>query len=150
MRIIPFILVSLCLPLLPAHSSPSSSAVRPQSNAKPLSLSASDRLLARAFKNGISELTVQCTGVVTRKLSDDTWDIPHQRFIIKLASGQTLLIVHNIDLVPRIDRLKLRDRVVVKGEYIWNNLGGLIHLTHRDPDGVGIDGFIRHKGKTYQ
>jgi hypothetical protein len=150
MRIIPLILASLCLPLFPAHSSPPSSTVRPHSSAKPISLSASDRLLARAFRNGISEFTVQCTGVVTHKLSDDTWDIPHQRFIIKLASGQTLLIVHNIDLVPRIDRLKLRDRVVVKGEYIWNDLGGLIHFTHRDPDGVETDGFIRHKGRTYQ
>ena len=150
MRIITLILLSITLAVIPAYSSPPSSAVRPYSTPKSLSLSASDRLLARASKNGTSEFTVQCTGVVTRVLSDDTQDIHHQRFIIKLASGQTLLIAHNIDLAPRIDRLKLRDRVVVKGEYIWNSLGGLIHLTHRDPDGAGTDGFIRHKGKTYQ
>lgn len=150
MRFITLIFLSIGLAVVPAQSSPPSAAVRPYSTAKSLSLSASDRLLAAALENGTSEFTVQCTGVVTRLLSDDTQDIPHQRFIIKLASGQTLLIVHNIDLVPRIARLKLRDRVVVKGEYIWNKLGGLVHLTHRDPDGLGVAGFIRHKGKTYQ
>ena len=110
----------------------------------------SDRILARAFRLGLSEFKIQCSGTVIRKLSDDTEGIRHQRFIIRLASGQTLLIVHNIDLAPRVAQLKIRDRVVVKGEYIWNDEGGLMHLTHNDPDGVGFHGSIRHKGRTYQ
>jgi hypothetical protein len=112
--------------------------------------SKSDRILGRAFRLGLSEFKIQCAGTVIRELSDDTEGIRHQRFIIRLASGQTLLIVHNIDLAPRMSQLMLRDRVVVKGEYIWNEEGGLMHLTHKDPDGVGFHGFIRHKGRIYQ
>jgi hypothetical protein len=112
--------------------------------------SISDRILARAFRTGRSEFPIRCKGRVTRLLSDDTDGIRHQRFILRLSTGQTLLIVHNIDLAPRIRALKVSDRVIVKGEYIWNELGGLIHYTHRDPDGEGFHGYIRHKKHLYR
>lgn len=41
-------------------------------------------------------------GVVDRALSDDNDGSRHQRFILRLASGQTLLIAHNIDISLRI------------------------------------------------
>lgn len=110
----------------------------------------SDRILAKAFRTGRSEFPIRCRGRVVRLLADDTEGIRHQRFIIRLSTGQTLLIVHNIDLAERIAGLALRNRVVVKGEYIWNSQGGLIHYTHRDPDGDGFHGFVRHKRLVYR
>jgi hypothetical protein len=110
---------------------------------------ASDHKLARAFQLGLSEFPVKCDGVVTRKLSDDTFGIRHQRFILKLDNGQTLLIAHNIDLAPRVKFLRIGDRIRIHGEYIWNSQGGMIHWTHRDPDGDGLNGWIKYRGKLY-
>ncbi|RYD47668.1 MAG: DUF3465 domain-containing protein, partial [Verrucomicrobiaceae bacterium] len=47
-------------------------------------------------------------------------------------------------------KLRVGDKVVVRGEYIWNDKGGLIHWTHHDPKGKGPEGWIRHKGRKYR
>lgn len=111
---------------------------------------AGDKILAKAFKQGLSEFMVKFNASVITILSDDTDGSRHQRFIVKLASGQTLLIVHNIDLAPRVKKLKVGHKVTVHGEYIWNNKGGLIHKTHLDPGNDDPHGWIQHKGKRYQ
>jgi hypothetical protein len=46
--------------------------------------------------------------------------------------------------------LEVGDRVEFSGEYEWNERGGVIHWTHRDPAGQHVDGWIRHDGHTYQ
>lgn len=109
-----------------------------------------DAILKSAYKNKKHNLQVQGSGVVTSVLSDDLKGSKHQRFIIKLKNGQTLLIAHNIDLAPRILRLKQGDTVVFYGEYEWNSKGGVIHWTHRDPKGRHIDGWLKCNGKKYQ
>ena len=97
-----------------------------------------------------SDVQIEVSGTVTRLLSDDNDGSRHQRFIIELASGQTLLIVHNIDLAPRIDDIREGDEVRVYGEYIWNDKGGLIHWTHHDPANRHPHGWIRHQDRLYQ
>lgn len=97
-----------------------------------------------------SDVQIEVSGKVIRLLSDDNEGSRHQRFIIELPSGQTLLIVHNIDLAPRIDVLREGDDVRVYGEYIWNDKGGLIHWTHHDPANRHPHGWIRHQEKLYQ
>src|SRR6185503_13228566 len=62
-----------------------------------------DSQLGRAFKNRTSDVQVEGEGVVTRMLADDLSGSRHQRFIVSLASGQTVLIVHNIDIATRVD-----------------------------------------------
>ena len=106
--------------------------------------------LAEAFQNKRSGLQVTGAGVVSRLLADDTSGDQHQRFILKLASGQTLLIAHNIDLAPRISGLKLGDRVEFYGEYEYNAEGGVVHWTHHDPAGKHPDGWLRHQEQIYQ
>jgi hypothetical protein len=93
---------------------------------------------------------VRGSGTVIRILSDDDTGSRHQRFILRLPSGQTLLIAHNIDLAPRIPALHAGDRVSFYGEYAWNNKGGVIHWTHRDPAGRHIAGWLEHDGRRYQ
>lgn len=123
--------------------------VHPVQNSEIRALSTRDKKLAWAFKNKVSEIQVTCSGKVVYKLADDTSDVRHQRFIIELESGQTLLIVHNIDLVKRVKPLRIGDKVTVRGEYIWNHKGGLIHYTHRDPAGIHPSGWIKHRGILY-
>lgn len=90
------------------------------------------------------------SGTVVRVLSDDNDGSRHQRFIIELASGQTLLIAHNIDLAPRVYGLQTGDQVEFYGEFESNPQGGVIHWTHHDPQGRHPDGWLRHRGRTYQ
>jgi hypothetical protein len=83
-------------------------------------------------------------------LPDDQDGSRHQRFIVQLASGQTVLIAHNIDIATRVDALKVGDTVRFYGEYVWNARGGVIHWTHHDPQGRHVAGWVMRDGKTYQ
>ncbi len=116
----------------------------------PPTLSGSDEVLARAFERHARNLQVEGQGVVQTVLSDDIEGSRHQRFVIALASGQTLLIAHNIDLAPRILGLREGDVVSFSGEYEWNPDGGVIHWTHLDPGKRHTAGWLKHDGKVYQ
>lgn len=111
---------------------------------------AGDQQITSAFKNHQSDLQVGGSGVVIHTLPDDTKGSQHQKFILKLSSGQTLLIAHNIDLAPRINLLREGDTVEFYGEYEWNSKGGVLHWTHHDPSGRHENGWLKHKGATYQ
>ena len=97
-----------------------------------------------------SSTQVQGSGTVTRVLSDDNDGSRHQRFILRLASGESLLVAHNIDLAPRVKGLNVGDTVSFNGEYEWNDRGGVIHWTHDDPRGSHIGGWVEHNGRRYQ
>ncbi|NNF52364.1 MAG: DUF3465 domain-containing protein [Gammaproteobacteria bacterium] len=103
----------------------------------------------RAYAARRSDEWLEAGGVVTRTLADDNKGDRHQRFIVEVAPGHTLLIAHNIDLAPRVP-LKAGDRVVMRGEYEWTDKGGVLHWTHHDPGGRRDGGWIRHAGKTYR
>jgi ABC-type glycerol-3-phosphate transport system substrate-binding protein len=109
-----------------------------------------DGQIARAFENKTSDVQVEGEGVVTKILSDDLSGSRHQRFIVSLASGQTILIVHNVDLAERVDGLQTGDSVRFYGEYVWNEQGGKVHWTHHDPQGRHVAGWLKHNGRTYQ
>lgn len=106
--------------------------------------------VAKAFEQHARDVQVEGEGVVSRILPDDNSGSPHQRFIVRLGSGQTVLLQHNIELAPRIDDLKVGDTVSFFGEYVWNTQGGLVHWTHHDPAGKHAAGWIKHNGRTYQ
>ncbi|MEO6796107.1 MAG: DUF3465 domain-containing protein [Candidatus Dormibacter sp.] len=73
----------------------------------------------------------------------------HEQFIMRLASGGfTVEVEHNISIGARVP-LSTGDRVIVHGDYIWNDKGGLIHFTHHDPRGTHEGGYIQDNGKTY-
>ena len=67
--------------------------------------------LAQALAAEAHDVEVQGEGVVEKVLSDDEDGNRHQRFILKLASGQTLLVAHNIDVAPRVEGLQPGDTV---------------------------------------
>ena len=109
-----------------------------------------DVVLAMAFEQHADDLQVEGHGTVERTLDDDTEGGRHQRFVVRLASGQTLLIAHNIDVAPRVEGLDEGDSVAFRGVYEWNEEGGVIHWTHHDPQGAHAPGWIRHEGRTYE
>lgn len=119
-------------------------------DAPDLPYGSSDSRLEKAWENHQSDVQVQGEGTVSRILSDDNEGSRHQRFILTIATGQTVLVAHNIDLAPRLAALDVGDRVEFYGVYEWNDRGGVIHWTHHDPRGQHVGGWLKHEGKTYQ
>ncbi|EPO2942515.1 DUF3465 domain-containing protein [Vibrio cholerae] len=115
-----------------------------------VSLYANDAVLQQAYLSQQSDLQVQGFGQVSKVLPDDNDGSRHQKFILKLNSGQTLLVAHNIDLAPRIPNLKVGDSVEFYGEYEWNKKGGVLHWTHKDPQNRHAHGWLKHNWQVYE
>ena len=109
----------------------------------------SDATLQEAYRSHRSDLQIQGEGTVVKVLADDLDGSRHQRFILQTGTGQTLLVAHNIDLAPKIRNLEAGDTVAFYGEYEWNIKGGVIHWTHHDPGRNHVDGWLKHRGRTY-
>jgi len=90
------------------------------------------------------------SGKVVRILSDDNEGSRHQRFILELGGGRTVLVAHNIDVAPRVAGLRTGDTVEYYGVYETNDRGGVIHWTHHDPQGRHTDGWLEHDGRRYE
>jgi hypothetical protein len=103
-----------------------------------------------SFDQRDSNRQVQGEGVVVKVLPDDNKGSRHQKFILELSSGQTILVAHNIDLAPRISSISPGGTVTFNGEYEWNEKGGVVHWTHHDPDGKHEGGWLKAAGRTYQ
>lgn len=106
--------------------------------------------LENAYQDHKSHVQVKGRGTVIRILKDDNKGSRHQKFIVKLPSSQTVLISHNIDLAPRIDSISKGDTVQFYGEYEWNDKGGVVHWTHKDPNKNHVNGWLKHQGIIYQ
>ena len=112
--------------------------------------SASETQLYDAFVNRSRGVSVEGTGVVEKILTDDLDSSRHQRFILRLSTGQTILIAHNIDIAPRVAQLQVGDKVIFSGKYEWNPQGGVVHWTHKDPQGRHVGGWLIHKHAVYR
>ena len=106
--------------------------------------------IQQAFQQQQKNVQVRASGVVKAILADDHECSRHQKFILSLQNGLTVLVAHNIDLAPRIENLKKGDVVEFYGEYEYNPKGGVIHWTHHDPQQHHIDGWLKHQGRIYQ
>ena len=107
------------------------------------------RSLSQRFDKRDTGTWIDIKGLVTRLLSNDNDGSRHQRFIVDTGNRQTLLIAHNIDLAKPVP-VGIGDRVQVRGMYEWNDLGGLVHWTHHDPQGIEDGGFVRYRRKDYR
>jgi len=105
--------------------------------------------LLQAIANQHSDVQVTGAGEVIKLLTDDNDGSRHQRFLVKIPSGDVILIAHNIDLAPRVDALRRGDQIRFNGEYEWNNKGGVVHWTHKDPRSKHLHGWLEHQGEKY-
>jgi hypothetical protein len=102
-----------------------------------------DGSLQRAINARADGVPVTGRGVVQRLLPDDRDGSPHQRIIVRVTGGGTVLIAHNLDLGARIAPLAEGDTLEFAGEYAWNAKGGVVHWTHPDPRGGHRAGWLR-------
>jgi hypothetical protein len=125
----------------------------PREDGSPVSVSregeSASGVVEAAYAAHRSKTWVEIDGKITRVLSDDQEGSRHQRFILELASGHTVMVAHNIDLVDRIPVQK-GDAISLRGRYEWNDRGGVIHWTHHDPQGRLQGGWIKHHGQSYR
>ncbi|MEZ4332170.1 MAG: DUF3465 domain-containing protein [Myxococcota bacterium] len=134
-------------PLDPRTTAPDRAAAA-RSIPGPESDAGSDRI-ARAFDQRESGFMVTVEGRVERRLADDRDGSRHQRFLLRLANGHTLLVAHNIDLAERVP-VEHGDRLRLRGQYEWNERGGVLHWTHHDPDGRHPGGWIERAGRRFE
>ena len=100
--------------------------------------------------NRLSDTQITGSGRVIKVLPDDRDGSRHQRFILDVGQGKTLLVAHNIDLAERLKGIREGDVVEYLGEYEYNNRGGVLHWTHHDPAGRHMNGWLKHANQTYQ
>jgi hypothetical protein len=99
------------------------------------------------FAHHVSGAWVTLSASVERTLSDSFGRYRHQRFIVQCGSGQTILIVNDVSIGKRVP-VSVGGFVGVKGQYIWNAQGGLVHFTHHDDSG-GEGGWILWRGRLF-
>jgi Protein of unknown function (DUF3465) len=110
-------------------------------------------LVASSFHRGDSGEWLTMAGVVSEILPDEHGTSTHQRFILRCPSrdgrpGQTVLIDNNVDVGQRA-AISIGARVIVRGQYVWNDLGGLIHDTHHSTDS-NPNGWVYSDARVYQ
>jgi len=136
--------VALCAFTL-ASSAPGAGGCDPSPDE---AVGAGDEAPGRAYQDGARDLPVEGAGTVIRLLADDTDGSRRQRFIVRLASDQTLLVAHDFDVAPRVEGHRSGDAVGFRGVYEWSEEGGTVRWTHHDPNGPHAAGWIRHEGRT--
>ena len=104
--------------------------------------------LAELIRNKRSNVIIEASGVVTKVLPDDNEGDRHQRLLVEVGAN-TILIAHNIDLAPRVPARE-GDTIRFKGEYEYNDRGGVIHWTHRNTNRNHAAGWIESGGKRYE
>lgn len=122
----------------------------PPPTATEIAPAGNDDPIVAAYEEQRSDVQVTGSGRVARILGDDSLGDRHQRFILELPSGHTVLIAHNIDLAPRVEPLAVGDAVEFHGVYEWNDKGGVVHWTHHDPQGQHEAGWLTHHGRKYE
>lgn len=108
-----------------------------------------DPVVEQLFRDRRSGVMVSVVAEVMKLLPDDRDGAEHQRFLVRLDSGRTLLVAHNTDLADPVP-LAEHDTVTIRGQYEWTEKGGTLHWTHHDPDGRHEDGWIEHLGVRYE
>src|SRR5271163_3573138 len=111
----------------PGFDSPRGSGQQPQPNPQ---ITLDDAQLLYDQANQLSKVEVTAIAQVKKLLPDDTRGLQHQKFLLILSNGTTVLIANDLTYGQRVP-IQAGDVVKIHGEYVWNRLGGLIHWTHR-------------------
>lgn len=110
-----------------------------------------DRTVCAVFSSQRSHVEVVADGTVTRIFGIRAGrSSPHEGFLMRLASGcsLTVRVEANTDFTGPIP-LSNGQHVIVKGEYEYYPIGGVIHWTHSDPRGRHEGGYIYAAGRSY-
>jgi len=122
-------------------------ALKPET--EPTPTRQSEDAIRRLIDNEISGEMVTLEAEIVKVLPDDNEGSRHQRLLLALETGGTVLVSHNIDLAPRV-LAEEGDVILVRGQYERNDRGGVLHWTHHDPKGWREGGWIEFEGERYE
>lgn len=105
--------------------------------------------LLQAQANQAKKVEIIFSARVKKILPDDTKGLPHQRLLLAVENGSTVLLAHDIKYAPKVP-VQVGDMLVVKGEYIWNRKGGVVHWTHHSDTPRHEGGYIEFGGQRYE
>lgn len=94
------------------------------------------------------ELTV--TAPVLKLLREENYREPHQRFLLSLSNGTTVLVANDLKYGTYVPNLRPGALLRLHGEYIWNEKGGVLHWTHLSDEPRHESGYIDYNGWRYQ
>ncbi len=103
----------------------------------------------RAQQLQLVKVPITVTAPVKKMLKYDDKGLPHEKFLMVLSNGTTLLVAHDTKMAPYVP-VQPGDTVTVHGEFIWNEKGGLIHWTHHSDTPKHQGGYIDFNGKRYE
>jgi hypothetical protein len=74
----------------------------------------------------------------------------HEGFLLKLDGDCDLMlrVETNVSITGFVP-IRRGEKVIVKGEYEYDPMGGVLHWTHHDPAGRHVAGYVVSAGKTY-
>jgi hypothetical protein len=106
-----------------------------------------------AWANQRSHVEVTASGSVAKVLGTRRGPSGvHTGFLLHLRGaagrGLTVRVEDNVDLTGPIP-VHAGDDAEVRGEYIYDPRGGLIHYTHRDPRGNRPGGYVKLANRMY-
>ena len=110
---------------------------------------AGDAQAIRAQQLQLVKVPLTVTAPVKKMLKYDDRGLPHEKFLLGLSNGTTILVAHNTKMAPYVP-IQAGDLVTVHGEFIWNAKGGLIHWTHHSDTPSHPGGYIDFQGKRYE
>ena len=76
----------------------------------------------------------------------------HERFVVQVTSASAsvpLFVADNISIAAA-PPLHVGDVIMVKGELAFNDMGPVLHWTHRDPRFRHQPGFVEVDGRIYE
>ncbi len=102
--------------------------------------------VSEAFRRHQSGNWLSLTASVDRLLPDSTSLHTEQRFIVRCGNGQTVLIDNDVGVGQRVP-VVVGVAITLRGQFIWNDEGGLVHYTHHG--GPNNGGWILFRNHLY-
>lgn len=93
---------------------------------------------------------ISAQGRVIKSLPTQLIPYKAQMFLVRLTSGQKLIIKHNIDTGQALPDLKEGALLTFKGLYKWNRRGGMIIFTSHKNKKNKLSGWLKYNDIIYQ